>query len=200
VAIERIMPHTLRLRVTERDPLAQIPALRLQPDGRAVATALHLDEDGFVMTRLEPAQMAGAAAASRTNEFLPVLCGVSQNDIVPGKRSSSPAVRAALQLLAAFEHSPMAGLTELRQIDVSGLDVLQVTTAQQCKVTFGVRDLEGQLARWRVIYDEARSRGKTIATIDLSVSNNTPLRLLEVAAPPTAPPPANPQPTRRRNV
>jgi hypothetical protein len=104
-------------------------------------------------------------------------------------------------LIGAFEHSPMAGLVDLRRIDVSAPGVVSVTTDQGGEITFGLDNLEQQLRRWRGIYDLGQHMSKSVATLNLAVSNNVPVRWLEaIAAPLAAPKPVNPAHIRRKNV
>jgi hypothetical protein len=110
-------------------------------------------------------------------------------------------VQAALQLILAFEHSPMAGVVDLRRIDATAMDVLVVTTGQGSEITFGLVDLEQQLRRWHEVYDSAQRVGKAIATLDLAVSNNIPARWLEASAvPPTPPRLPKPLRTKKKHV
>jgi cell division septal protein FtsQ len=199
VAVERIMPGTLRLRVAEREPLAQVCVPRLQANGAYEMTVLHLDEDGYVMTLLDPRQRAAPPAPG--DEVLPEIRVGNLNDIAPGRRVDSPQVRSALQLISAFEHSPMAGLVDLQIIDVSSPDILQVTTSQKSKITFSIQDPDRQLARWREIYNQGQRLGKAISTLDLSVPNNIPACFVDAGAvPPVNPRIKNPQHIRRKNV
>jgi cell division protein FtsQ len=199
VAVERVMPNTLRLRVAERDPQAQVPVARLRVGGEMDVTAFQLDKDGVVIAPLDQSQLASRPL--RTNDSLPVIRGIDPREIIPGRRLKSPAIHAALQLAAAFQRSSLAANTTLLQIDITVPRVLVVTTAQQGKITFGPQDFDKQLRRWADIQDTAQKTGRTIATLDLSVSNNVPVRTVEVStAPPTPPPNRNPQPARRRNV
>jgi hypothetical protein len=200
VVVERVMPHTLRLHVAAREPVAQISVLRLRPEGNPELASLQLDAEGYVLTPLEPRQLANPAA--RAHFVLPAICGVNPDEIIPGKRAASPQVRAALRLVAAFQHSPMAGLADLQLIDLSSPGVLLVTTGRQSKIVFSIeQDPARQLRRWRAIYDEALGAGKTIATLDLSVPDNIPAVLVPAAgAPPAGLKPGNPQPTRKKNV
>lgn len=199
VAVERIMPHTLRLRVTERDPLAQVYVPQLRTNGTVEMGIVHLDEAGYVMTLLDPRQRATPPAPGE--DTLPDIRGCNQNDLIPGRRVESPQVRAALQLIAAFNHSAMAGLVDLRKIDVSSPETLLVTTGQGSEVTFSSHDLDRQLRRWRGIYDWGQRMNKAVVTLDLSVSNNVPARLAVAgAAPPASPKVKTPQRNRRKNV
>jgi len=119
----------------------------------------------------------------------------------PGHRVESPQVQAALKLLGAFDHSPMAGLVDLRRIDLASPEVVVVTTGQGSEITFGLDNLEQQLGRWRGIYDLGQSKNKIIASANLAVANNVPVLWREPgAAPGTTPKSVNPVHTRRKNV
>jgi len=199
VAVERIMPNTLRLRVTEREPLAQVCVPRLQANGGYEMALLHLDEEGYVMTLLDPRQRAAPPAPG--DEVLPEIRVSNLNDMAPGRRVDSPQVRSALQLISAFAHSPMAGLVDLQIIDVTSPDILQVTTSQKSIITFSIQDPDRQLARWREIYNQGQRLGKAISTLDLSVPNNIPACFVDAGAvPPVSPRSKSPQHIRRKNV
>jgi POTRA domain, FtsQ-type len=197
-AVERVMPHTLKLRVTERVPVAQVSVLRLKPGGGTELATVYLDRDASVMAPLTPGQRALPA---RTNDALPAVCGLNLGTVLPGKKIDSSQVRGALQLILAFQKSPMAGLADLRMIDVSSPELLQVTTADQGKILFSLNNLDQQLRRWRDIRDRAQQQGLTIASLDLSVPGNIPAVLVAAGpAPLNAPKSPNPQTTRKKNV
>jgi cell division septal protein FtsQ len=184
VAVERVLPHTLRLRVTERDALAQIQVLQTRTNGAIVTNRLNVDADGFVMTLLAPNQRALPVVS--TNGTLPMIAGLNENDLAPGRRLDAAQARSALQLISAFEHSTMAGLVDLETIDVSEPEVLQVRTAQGSVVTFSLADFDRDLRRWRTIYDQGQRFGKVIATLDLSVPNSIPVAWTDAAGAPHA--------------
>jgi hypothetical protein len=57
------------------------------------------------------------------------------------------------------------------------------------------------LQRWRQIYNLGLQQQKTIATADLAVANNVPVRwMMASAAPVVTPKTVKPLKTRRRNV
>jgi len=194
VSIERILPTTLRIRVTEREPVAQLNVPR--PDGRGgfEVGVFWLDATGHVMVPPDPRQ---CAVPPQPDDTLPVLTGVGLQDLQPGRRLESPPARAALELIAAFAHSPMAGLVDLRRIDVSAPDVLVVTTGQGSEVTFSTQAIEQQLRRWREIHDLGLRQGRAVAWLDLAVGNNVPVRWAEAGALPPASPKL-PKTTRKR--
>ena len=199
VSVERILPRTLRLRISEREPVAQVNVLRTTARDTVVVSTFHLDPDGYVMLPLDPRQRV--MPLGRTNEPLPVLTGVALHELQPGRRLESPQVQAAMRLITEFVHSPMAGLVDLKSIDTSSAEVLVVTTGQGSEVTFGLNDLDHQMRRWREIHDMGQRLNKSLASLDLAVTNNIPARWLQASLQPANPPKA-PKPirTKRKNV
>ena len=137
-----------------------------------------LDEEGFVMPQISAYQRATPAT---TRDFLPIITGVPPVEIRPGRRVESPQVLAALELVTAFERSMMAGLVDVREIQVGIPDVLLVTTEQRGRIVFGLKNPGQQLQRWRSIHDHGQRRGLQLASLDLSVGNNVPAQWLEAS-------------------
>ncbi len=199
VSVERILPHTLRVRVTEREPIAQVNVPQPRPDGGLELAVYQLDAEGWVMLPLDPRDRA--TSPSQLNNSLPLISGINANVLQPGRRLTAPQIQAALQFLVAFGQSPMAGLVDLRRVEVSSPEVLVVTTGQGSQVTFALTDFEQQLRRWHTIFDLGQKTGSTIGTLDLAVSNNIPLRWLEASAiPPVVPKPPKPLRSRKKHV
>jgi len=201
VSVERILPHTLSIHVTERDPVAQVDVPHVNVSGAVEVSVFQLDANGVIMQPLDP--RACTIPLAQMNDQLPVLAGLNVYQLQPGRQVESPQVQAALRLVAAFEHSPMTGLVDLRRIDVSSPQVIVVSTAQGSEITFGLQNLEQQLGRWREIYDLGLRMNRNVAFADLAVANNVPVRWADVAvAPGAAPVPksVNPAHPRRKNV
>jgi cell division protein FtsQ len=199
VSVERILPHTLRIRITEREPIAQINVPRPRRGGGVELAVYQLDADGYVMVPLDPRQRA--TLLNQPSDALPVICGVNSSELQSGRRIGTSQVQVALRLIMASEQSPMAGLVDLRRVDVSSPEVLVVTTGQGSEVTFGLVDLDQQLRRWRDIFDLGQTMSKAIGTLDLAVTNNIPARWLEASAvPPAAPKSAQPLRLRKKHV
>lgn len=202
VRVERVLPHTLRVRVTERVPVARL-VFAGKPTGSGNTdtppTIYTIDAAGYFMFPIETAQLNQPAGDSVTH--LPVLTGVLLSEIRPGRQTESAQVRAALQLLQAFERSPMTGAVDVKEIDVSAPGFLNLTTGQNCAVIFGLAEFDQQLLRWREVFDHGQRFNRNLAWMDLSVSNNVPARWLEasiVPAPPTRP--AKPSGYKKRHV
>ena len=205
VSVERILPRTLKIRVTEREPVAQVNVPRANAAGEVMLTVYQLDADGVVMQPLDPRESVVPLASA--NAALPVISGLNVFQLQPGRRvdpKSFPQVTAALQLIDAFGKSPMAGLVDLRRVDVSAAGVLVVTTASGGEITFALEKIEQQLRRWRGIYDYGKRMNKgDIASADLAVANNVPVRWTLAGLAPPPPPALKPKPSskyRRKNV
>src|SRR6266446_1199535 len=181
-SVERVFPHTLRVRVMERTPIAQFILPHLQGGGSREHGVYSFDAEGYVMWPLENHQRATLSALA--DNHLPVLAGLPLSELRVGRQVKSEQVRSAL-----------------RRIDLTSLNILQVTTGQGCAITFGLNDLDAQLRRWRCVYDYGQRNGKQVASLDLSVANNLPARWLEASLLPPAVPKPNPtQPPRKKNV
>lgn len=198
-SVERILPGTLRIRVLEREPVAQVNVLSPRSGGGLEQMIFQLDAEGFVLQPLDPRQRA--VTPGQAGDQLPVIAGLNASEFQPGRRVDLPPVQSALKFIAAFEQSPMSGLVDLKRIDVSGPQVLVVMTGQGSEVTFATDDFEQQLGRWRKVYDECLRQRKAIATLDLAVSDYTPLRFVEASpVPPSVPKNLKPSRTRKKNV
>jgi cell division septal protein FtsQ len=198
-SIERVLPHTLRIRVIEREPLAQLALPRPRPDGRIELATLQLDAEGYVIVPMDTQQRA--VSSTQSLDELPVIFGLNANEAQAGRRVESPQVRAALGLLVAFEHSPMETLADLKRIDVSAPEVLVATTGQGSLITFGLTDFDQQLRRWQEIFQFGQKLSRAIATLDLAVTNNIPASWLEASTvPATTPKPPKSLRSKKKHV
>jgi len=199
VEVERVLPRTLSLRVTEREPIAQVLFPHLRSGGIDAGGICTLDAHGYFMFPVEASQRAVPVA--QTNDHLPLITGLAPRDIRPGKQTELLQVQAALALLQAFEHSPMAGLVDLKQIDVATPGVLVVKTAQGNELTFGLADFDASLRRWRAVFDCAQRFGKHIESLDLAIANNLPMIWTDPSG--QTPPPPRPlkaSPYKKKHV
>jgi cell division septal protein FtsQ len=198
-SVERMLPHTLRIRVVEREPIAQVKVPQFIAGGGVKLISYYLDDTGHVITPMD--NEPPLITTGPTNAIMPSLSGLNAAELRPGHAISATKVNAALRLITEFENSPMAGLADLLTVDLSGTDVLQVTTGQDSQVTFAMDRLDEQLRRWRVVHDFGRKLGRVIRTLDLSVTNNSPVLWAEASAvSPANPKPAKPSRNRKKNV
>lgn len=200
VSVERILPRTLKIRVMERKPVAQVNVPTTTDSGGIGLTVLQLDAGGYIMKPLDSRQRL--ISLLQMDSQLPVVTGLNGYQLQAGHRVESPQAQVALKLVVAFKHSPMAGLVDLRRIDVSAPGVVIATTGQGGEVTFALDNLDWQLRRWREIYDLGISRNKMIASLDLAVANNVPVHWMDISSVPfIVPKNLTPlQTIRRKNV
>jgi cell division septal protein FtsQ len=201
VSVERVLPRTLKIRVTERVPIGQVNVPHVDGSKSIAINVFQLDADGMVMQPIDPRLCANPTA--QMNFQLPVISGMNAFQLQPGRPVELPQVQAALRLIEAFGQSPMAGLVDLRRVDVGAPGVLVATTGQGSAITFGLDNLDQQLRRWREIYDYGKQANKgDIAAADLAVGNNVPVRWMLANAAPANPAPKllKPVKNRRKNV
>ncbi len=200
VFVERVLPRTLKIRVTERNPIAQVNVPHADGASGIAVSVFQLDADGMVMQPLD--QRLCTIQLAQMNSQLPIIAGVNTFQLQPGRRIELPQVQAALQLIAAFAKSPMVGLVDLRRLDISAPGIVVATTGQGNKVTFGLDNLDQQLRRWRQIYDLGVSQQKAIASVDLAVANNVPVRWMLASTMPVTilPKVIKPAKIRKKNV
>ncbi len=178
VAVERLLPGTLRIRVSERKPIARI--VGFEPSGGKAGfhlTTFFLDREGHAM--LPPKNSHVSAPEGARFDRLPYVSGVSGTEIRTGRRVKSLQMDSALQLVEEFARSPMSGLVDLDVVDLSLPGVLVVKTRQKNEITFALDGFDRQMRHWRLIHDLALREGRQVATLDLSVSNNVPARWQE---------------------
>jgi cell division septal protein FtsQ len=185
VAVERVLPHTLRLRISERDPIAEVHLYHARAEGGIESVVMQVDAGGNVMTIPDPRQLANPR--SQSTNALPVLLGIDPSEMIPCRKITSVSVHAALELLTAFEHSPMAGLVDIQSIDTASPQILQVTTSHGSQISFSMADFDRQFRRWREIFDQAQHISKAIATLDLSVPNSIPATWAVIGTVPQSP-------------
>jgi hypothetical protein len=186
VSVERILPRTLRIRVTEREPVAQVNVPLPRRSGGIELAVYYLDTEGYVMLPLDPRQRA-TRTNQGTNSF-PVIAGINASELQPGRRILTPSVQAALQLIMAFDQSSMSTVVDLKRVDAFSPSVLVATTGQGSEVVFGLVDLDQQLLRWYEVFNFGQKQSKAIANLDLAVTKNLPIRWIEASAvPPSAP-------------
>src|SRR5437870_530079 len=79
VAVERVLPRTLKISVIEREPIARMKMLQLQPGGGLELVSYYLDKSGHVIQPL-PVQVD---TISLDGDALPVLSGGNAAEFLP---------------------------------------------------------------------------------------------------------------------
>ena len=81
-------------------------------------------------------------------------------------------------------------MEDIRSVDLTTPQVMTIVTGNGTEVSFSEETPEPQLARWNRLRGESVRMGKVIAWVDLSITNNVPLRWHEAAVTPA---PGKPQ-------
>jgi cell division septal protein FtsQ len=203
-SVERILPGTLWVRVSEREPVAQFVVWQINPNGEGMMpVTFYVDGEGHL---IKPAELP-RTNPSLLEEFqnLPRLVGVAKEEIVFDKPVDTARLQAAIQFLRAFRQASISDQLDVLEIHVDVRNVLEVTTSLNSRIRFGYHDHALQLQRWRLVEDYARQAARAVQTLDLSVTNNVPARWQDISAVPPVPPtkptkPTNPRSQRKKNV
>jgi cell division protein FtsQ len=183
VSVERLLPRTLRIRVTERKPIACVYLPRLTEESELVVQRWLLDVEGAVMLPLDAKYRQSTTEPAL--EDYPVFTGVQSTDLRLGRVVESNRLRAALRLVEAFNHSGMGARVRLMRVDLTEPGVLVALTEAGAQITFGCEGFDAQLLRWQEIYEHSLKLQKTILSLDLAVKNNIPVRWVDAGAVPS---------------
>ena len=83
VSVERVLPRTLKIRVTERRPIAQVNMPRINGASGVVFSVFQLDAAGVVMQPLDP-RMSIIPLSQMKDGGLPVITGMNACPIAAG--------------------------------------------------------------------------------------------------------------------
>jgi hypothetical protein len=82
--VERVLPRSLKVRISEREPLVQVHDGQGNPSTVGVERMVYyLDAAGYVMR--PKGSWAVSASPASTNDVLPELVGVKSTDLRPGR-------------------------------------------------------------------------------------------------------------------
>jgi hypothetical protein len=96
------------------------------------------------------------------------------SEAVPGKVVPDLQVHAALRLMRELQKRDEDGRAKLERIEIPNAWSLVAHFAGEVKITFGVDDLQPQLARFDRFIHEAQARNWRVATLNLLARVNTP--------------------------
>jgi curli biogenesis system outer membrane secretion channel CsgG len=79
-------------------------------------------------------------------------------------------------VIREYQKSAMAGEIDLRVVDLSQPQIVRVTTGNGGQIDLSPNRLQQQFNRWATIRAHGQKYGLDIETMDLSVTNNVPVR------------------------
>ena len=142
VVVERNLPGTIRISITERTPLAVLPGTIL----------MYVDEDGVV---LPPTN-------ERVVYDLPVISGLPATDsLFPGRLVKSPDGREAIVLLWTLRHGNREMFHRLSEVRLrNGGDIVLYSSESGVPIIFGHGRVVDKLARLEAFWEtEVALRG-----------------------------------------
>jgi cell division protein FtsQ len=196
---EKILPRQLRITIVERKPVAVVYLFQSATGGAPYGfDRFFLDGAGMVIPPLRRDERNIKADPNPSS--LPALLGFDAQKLRPGMCVNSPEIRAALDLIQAYEHSPVASQIEIRSVDLSQPHTLILRTAENSEITFAQENYPRQLARLQTTLDYARREGRLLASLDLAIGNYVPARWQDNSTNSPAVPvlaPQNPKPKKK---
>lgn len=148
VEMERILPDTLRIRVSERVPLAAIDT------GRR-GLRLTIDREGYVL---------GPGAQSR---HLPLIRGIQAAGLRPGRFINTPAVQDALYVLDICDTTRLGDFIDIEVIYVDRGDILDMELKDVDRVILPRIRMEAKMRQMAANLQTAREKGIGMASMDM---------------------------------
>lgn len=145
--VVRELPNRVAIHVEERRPFTLVHAARLH----------WLDEEGRV---LGEATRAVAPA-------LPVITGLSEDELRAMPAAPGPRARAAIALIRALLRTGSALTGEISEIDMSRRDGPVLYTVDGIEVRLGTEEWEERLARLEGVLAQVVGQGTPVTAIDL---------------------------------
>jgi hypothetical protein len=168
--IQRDYHGKLTLNVVQRMPVAWMECPKQKLLGPLTGKGCLIDAEGALV----PCNVI-------TKEYLamPRIQFPALSEAIPGKPSPDLQVHAALRLMEKLQSRRDEGHAALELIEIPTPWALVAHFNGDVKITFGVDDLEPQLARYDRVMHEARSRKWRLATLNLIAHVNTPITFHE---------------------
>ena len=156
VTVTRILPDTLRIRISERLAVARL-------GDEAGGQALAVDRGGFTL------------GPSSVSTRLPVITGCRARGLRPGSRVEDAGVRAALELIELSDEPVYSRFVRIRRVDVSDDELLRVDLERGERIRFPRRDMASRMERLCDIIRQSADEGRAIASVDMMVDRNFPV-------------------------
>lgn len=177
VTVERRLPDKLAIQLEERLPVARITSLA---HGIDLQARLFVDRDGVAIKCDE---------VLRDYVNLPVINAADQPVITLGRELDSAPVRAALHLLEEFRARDWSVPCSVSRIDIPNSWTLTAEMEAGPIFTFAPTGMKKQMERLEFILAKTRSAGRGVASVNLQMERNVPVRFFDqVAAEKPAPP------------
>ncbi len=176
VSLERVLPDTLRMQVSEREPVALVRIGHVDEVLGIAYREFALDRTANLMN-LNTNIVRRETALAWGN--LPWLTTTNFNGVFSEPHLRNPQVVAALDFISSFNSAEIRRNLKIEKIDIDDLYVLRVSASNGATVEILSENYGRQLARWQSIHTNLLlGRQESYTWMDLSVSNNVPVRCI----------------------
>lgn len=164
VEVERFLPSTLVVRLTERKPVAWVLE-GAETDPSTASRAYVVDAKGWVMPQRK---------VSMQLRYLPVINGAHDlfENLTPGQRAGGYEIQAAIRLLTASES---IARFRPRVVDLSKGFCMEVTDLTRTRYTFGFDRLDDQLGKMQQVMTHTEHAGREVSSMNLMYAKQIPV-------------------------
>jgi cell division protein FtsQ len=155
VKVNRKLPDTLVIRITERVAVARLGS-------GSSGYFLGLDRDGYVL------------GPSSITPNLPTITGLKDKGLRPGSRISDPEVMEALKVLDACDSITLSQMIRIKDVNVTNPEYLNLTLTRGENVLLSRDNIENKLQKLARILQSTSKKGIALASIDMTVDKNFP--------------------------
>ncbi len=168
-SVERRLPNHLSVRLEERRPAAWLACARQGLEALS-ARGLLMDANGVVF----PAEVM-------LNEYttLPVIHCADLPAVSPGRRVDSPLILQALELVHQMRQQTWPKPMVLEQVHLMNRFTMVAQMDNDALFTFRPEGLEKQISRLRAILAKVASSPSRVASVNLQLERNIPVRFFE---------------------
>jgi cell division protein FtsQ len=174
VEIERRLPDRFCITLDERLPAARLVSeLKGRPGNVELKHGFFVDREGVAFKCEE---------LLREYVSLPVINAADQAVITAGREVPEPGVKVALALLERFRARSWAAPCTVRGIEILNEWTISVTMETGAQFVFHPQGLDRQLDRLSYILEKCRGAGQKVASVNLQLERNVPVRFFPVVA------------------
>ncbi|MEM1060397.1 MAG: FtsQ-type POTRA domain-containing protein [Verrucomicrobiota bacterium] len=164
--VEKHLPDKLVIKIKEREPIARVQGL-----GDFGLELFFVDREQSIL--FKPRQ-------EEADRLLPLVIGLKDRGLEAGQHlDENPKIKTALELLRMINATSLGTDLDFATIDVGQPLCLRFTTSRGAEFTFRLDYLPEQIARLQEIIAYARERDQRIATVDLTLDRNVPVRFAQ---------------------
>jgi cell division septal protein FtsQ len=157
VTVQRRLPDTLAVRITERVALARLGA-------RRSGLPLAVDREGYVL---------GPSARSPA---LPAITGLPLRGLRPGSYLDDPVIRDALKVLDVCDTTRLNDYIKIERVDVHDPDFLELQLETGPRVQLARNRFDWRLRKVAGILRANRQMGRMPSLINATGDNNFPVQ------------------------